>query len=383
MTAEPGRSTVLGVIGGGQLGRMFLQAAQRLGFDTAVLSPTDDSPAAQIAHHTVVGLSDQVDRVRALARVAGAITVEFENVSAAAVRWLGRQRVTRPGWRTLHVSQNRLREKAFLASAAIPTAPWRPVIDEPGLRSAVAELGVPLILKTAASGYDGKGQVRVDQPESAFSAWAELNRVPCVAEALVEFQAELSVIVARGEDGRTVRYPAAWNCHDRHILDTTVMPAPIGPIVTQEAQALATAIIEALGTVGVLCVEMFLTADGRLMVNELAPRPHNSGHLTIEAAVTDQFEQQVRTLAGWPLGSTDLVQPAAMVNLLGDLWNHGEPDWRSALRSDSGVKLHLYGKRSARPGRKMGHMTVLDDDPQQALLRAQAARERLVRNLPR
>ncbi|MFO0960779.1 MAG: 5-(carboxyamino)imidazole ribonucleotide synthase [Isosphaeraceae bacterium] len=378
MTAGIGPSTTLGVIGGGQLGRMFLQAAQRMGFDTAVLSPTADSPAAQIAHHTVVGLSDQLDRVRALAEVAGAVTVEFENVSSAAVRWLGRHRVMRPGWRTLHVSQNRLREKAFLAGHGIPTAPWRPVLDEAGLHQAVEELGLPLILKTAASGYDGKGQVKVDRPESAFAAWAELNRVPCVAEGLVEFEAELSVIVARSEGGQTVRYPVALNRHDRHILDSTVMPAPVGPIIALEARAMATAIVDALGTVGVLCVEMFLTADGRLMVNEMAPRPHNSGHLTIEAAVTCQFEQQVRTLAGLPMGSADLVRPAAMVNLLGDLWARGEPDWQAALRADPGVKLHLYGKKSARAGRKMGHLTVLDDDPQQALLRALSARERLM-----
>lgn len=375
MTAGKG---TLGVIGGGQLGRMFLQAAQRMGFDTAVLSPTTDSPAAQIAHQTVIGLSDQLDRVRDLADLAGAITVEFENVSSAAVRWLGRHRTMRPGWRTLHVSQDRLREKAFLAGHGIPTAPWRPVRDEPGLQAAVEELGPPLVLKTAASGYDGKGQVRVDRPESAFPAWAELNRVPCVAEGLVAFEAELSVIVARGEDGQTACYPAALNRHERHILDSTVMPAPVGPIVAQEAQAIATRIAETLGAVGVLCVELFLTSDGRLMVNEIAPRPHNSGHLTIEAAETSQFEQQVRALAGLPLGSADLVRPAAMVNLLGDLWDRGEPDWPAALRSDPGVKLHLYGKRSARPGRKMGHLTVLDDDPHQALLRALCARDRLM-----
>jgi 5-(carboxyamino)imidazole ribonucleotide synthase len=369
---------VLGVIGGGQLGRMFLQAAQRLGYDTLVLSPTNESPAAQIAHRVIVGLSDQTERVRWFAEQADAATVEFENVSAAALRWLGRRIATRPGWRTLRVSQNRLREKTFLARIGLPTAPWRPVRTAAELTRAVAELSPPLILKTALSGYDGKGQVRVDDPVQATAAWEGLGTVPCVAEGVVRFAAEVSVVACRGQDGATAVYPVGWNRHDRHILDSTVMPAPIGPILTQEAHRMALKIVEAMETVGVLCVEFFLTAEGRLLVNEIAPRPHNSGHLTIEAAVTSQFEQQVRALCGLPLGATDLTSAAAMVNLLGDLWVHGEPDWEAALRLDPGVKLHLYGKRTAQPGRKMGHLTVLDADPEQALARALAARRALI-----
>jgi 5-(carboxyamino)imidazole ribonucleotide synthase len=245
------------------------------------------------------------------------------------------------------------------------------------LAAAVAALAPPLILKTAASGYDGKGQIRVERAAEAEPAWAGLGRVPCVAEAVVTFAAEVSVVIARGHDGLAAVYPVGQNRHRRHILDATSMPAPIGPVVTQEAQALALAIAEALGTVGVLCVEFFLTSAGRLMVNELAPRPHNSGHLTIEAARTSQFEQQVRALCGLPLGATDLACPAAMVNLLGDLWADGEPDWEAALRSDPGVKLHLYGKRTAAAGRKMGHLTVLDPDPETALARALDARRAL------
>ncbi len=340
-------------------------------------APTDDAPAAQVAHEVVTGPPDDFRALRQFATRAEAVTVEFENVSAPALRWLECAMPARPNWRTVRTAQNRLREKTFLASHGLPLAPWRPVRDEAELQEAVAALGLPLILKTAASGYDGKGQVRVERAEEAETAWAALNRVACVAEGVVTFVAEVSVIVVRGVDGQAVTYPVCHNQHARHILDATVCPAPVGPIVSQEARDLALSVAEALGTVGVLTVEFFLSAEGHLRINELAPRPHNSGHLTIEAAVTSQFEQQVRALCGLPLGSTDLISPAAMVNLLGDLWTGGEPDWSAALRADPGVKLHLYGKRTPSPGRKMGHLTVLDPDPENALSRALAARERL------
>ncbi|MGE3818627.1 MAG: 5-(carboxyamino)imidazole ribonucleotide synthase [Isosphaeraceae bacterium] len=367
----------LGVIGGGQLGRMFLQAAQRLGFRTITLAPTADSPAAQIAHATVVAPPDHLPALRSLAEQADGVTVEFENVSAPALRWLARRRIVRPGWRTVWVSQNRLREKTFLREHEFPHAPWRPVRTADELAAAGASLGTPLILKTASSGYDGKGQARVEHPDELEPAWVALGRTPCVAEGWVRFAAEASVVVARGADGRAVAYPVARNQHRRHILDATDMPAAVGPVVAREAQGFALAIAQALGTVGVLTVEFFLTEDGGLLINELAPRPHNSGHLTIEAAVTSQFEQQVRALCGWPLGSSALVSPAAMVNLLGDLWAGGEPDWRAALARDPGVKLHLYGKRTPAIGRKMGHLTVLDPDPETALARAFEARRLL------
>lgn len=367
----------LGVIGGGQLGRMFLQAAQRLGYRAGVLSATDDSPAAQVAHWSVIAPPDHLPGLRTFAEKADGVTVEFENVSAPALRWLARGRLVRPGWRTVWVSQNRLREKSFLARSGIPLAPWRPVRTEAELVEAVEALGCPLILKTAASGYDGKGQVRVDRPQDAESAWSSLGHVACVAEGWVDFEAEVSVVVVRGYDGASVAYPVGLNRHERHILASTVMPAPIGPVVTMEARALALSVAQALGTVGVLTVEFFLTSGGTLLVNELAPRPHNSGHLTIEAAVSSQFEQQVRALCGLPLGQSDLVVPAAMVNLLGDLWGDGVPDWDAAMRLDPGIKLHLYGKRTAAPGRKMGHITVLDPDPDAALYRALAARRAL------
>jgi 5-(carboxyamino)imidazole ribonucleotide synthase len=367
----------LGVIGGGQLGRMFVQAAQRMGYRAGVLGATEDSPAVQVAHWAVVAPPDHLPALRTFAERAQAVTVEFENVSAPALRWLARRIPVRPGWRTVWVSQNRLREKGFLAEHGIPLAPWRPVRTEPELREAIAALGLPLILKTAASGYDGKGQVLVQRADDAEVAWASLNHVDCVAEGWVDFAAEVSVIVVRGVEGRAVAYPVGLNRHERHILDSTVMPAPVGPIVALEARTLALVIAEALGTVGVLTVEFFLTAQGWLLVNELAPRPHNSGHLTIEAAVSSQFEQQVRALCGLPLGEADLVTHAAMVNLLGDLWAGGEPDWEAALRADPGIRLHLYGKRTPARGRKMGHLTVLDPDPEIALARALAARQAL------
>jgi 5-(carboxyamino)imidazole ribonucleotide synthase len=370
----------LGVIGSGQLGRMFIQAAQRMGYCAGVLSESEDTPAAQVAHWTVIGREDRLPALREFCERADAVTVEFENVSAPGLRWLALHRPVRPGWRTVWVAQNRLREKAFLARHGVPLAPWRPVRNPAELAAAVPALGLPLILKTAASGYDGKGQIRVDAAENMPRAWADLARAPCVAEGWVEFAAEVSVVVARGQDGRAVCYPVALNRHARHILDSTVMPAQVGPVVSLEARSLALGVAQALGTVGVLCVEFFLTVESRLLVNEIAPRPHNSGHLTIEAAATSQFEQQVRALCGLPLGGTDLAMPAAMVNLLGDLWTRagGQPRWDAALAADPGVSLHLYGKRTPAPGRKMGHLTVLDSDPDTALFRALAARQLVI-----
>ena len=261
--------------------------------------------------------------------------MEFENVSAAGLRGLERAGViARPGWKTVRVSQDRLREKTFLTRGGFAPADWRPVRTIEELRAAFDELSLPIILKTSASGYDGKGQTRVDRGgiEALESAWASLGRTRCVAEKVVEFIAELSVVVGRGSDGESVAYPPGWNRHERHILDSTVMPAPFGPIVACEARDIAKNIAEALGTVGVLTVEFFLTKAGTLLVNEIAPRPHNSGHLTIEAGVCDQFEQQVRALCGLPPGLAELHSPAAMVNLLGDLWHAGEPNWCAVPR---------------------------------------------------
>ena len=374
-TIEP--PATIAVLGGGQLGRMFLQAAQRLGYRGLVLSATPDDPAAQIAHEVIIGPPDSPAALKIISERARAVTVEFENVSAPGLRWLSRRIPTRPGWRTVWTSQNRLREKGFLARHQFPLAPWRPVRSTTELQSSMLELGLPLILKTAASGYDGKGQIRVDQAENVESAWAKLRRVDCVAEAVVPFVAEVSVVVARGADGQSVSYPVCLNRHSQHILDSTILPAPIGPFASSQARALALGVAEALNTVGVLTVEFFVFADGSLAINELAPRPHNSGHATIEASITSQYEQQVRALCGLPLGSTDLISPAAMVNLLGDVWSGGVPRWEQAFQADPGIKLHLYGKQIPEPGRKMGHLTVLDPSAENALLRAVAAKELL------
>ena len=373
----------LGVIGGGQLGRMFIQTAERMGYRAGVLGEVHDGPGPQVAHWSVIGPPDQMTPLRAFASQADAVTVEFENVSAPALRWLERRMPVRPGWRTVWVSQNRLREKAFLARHGFPLAPWRPVTTREELDFAVRDLDCPTILKTAASGYDGKGQVRIDHPNQALAAWSQLGKVPCVAEGWVTFAAEISVIVARGTDGEARTFPVALNHHERHILDTTTMPAPVGPVVSQAARDLALAVAQSLATVGVLTVEFFLTAEGDLRINEIAPRPHNSGHLTIEAGLSSQFEQQVRALCGLPLGDSDLVSPAAMVNILGDLWQAGEPRWDALLRHDPGVRIHLYGKRTPAPGRKMGHLTVLDANRETALARARAARRVLDSRLRR
>ena len=367
----------LGVIGSGQLGRMFIQAAQRMGYRAGVLSTSEDTPAAQVAHWTVIGPPDHLPALGSFSERAEAVTVEFENVSAPALRWLARRRPVRPGWRTVWTSQNRLREKTFLARNAIPHAPWRPVRTEVELEAAVRDLGVPLILKTASSGYDGKGQVLVDRAADAGPAWSSLGRVACVAEGWVEFAAELSVVVARGRDGHAVTYPVGLNHHERHILDTTVMPAPVGPIVASRLAPWPWPWPRHWAR-SACSPSSSSSPPGAGYGQRDRPRPHNSGHLTVEAAYSSQFEQQVRALCGLPLGSSDLVMPAAMVNLLGDLWAGGEPRWDAALRLDPGVKLHLYGKQSAKPGRKMGHLTVLDPVPEHALARALAARRALV-----
>jgi 5-(carboxyamino)imidazole ribonucleotide synthase len=379
MTAEPvlGPGAVLGVVGGGQLGRMFLQAALQMGYRTAVLSPSRQSPAAVLSEHVVEGPLDDPRALGELARLADAITVEFENVSAAGLRWLERSRRVRPGWRSIHVAQNRIREKSFLAANGFPLPRWAALQTAEDLDGLADFRDGAVILKTAASGYDGKGQVRGYGPDGIRRAWDSLDRVPCVVEEVVEFAAEVSCIVARGADGSTEPFPVFWNQHCRHILDVSLAPAPIGPVATTEAQRIAIDVAARLGTVGLLTVEMFLTRAGGLLINELAPRPHNSGHLTIEAAATSQFEQQVRALCGLPLGSGRLRYPAAMANLLGDLWADGQPDWERCLARDPEIGLHLYGKASARAGRKMGHLTAIDDQPELALARVVAARERL------
>ncbi len=366
----------IGVLGSGQLGRMLALAARPLDLAVHVLSPGRDTPTGQVAAREVSADYLDLDAVRAFAERVDVVTFEFENVPAVCAEAAAELVPVRPAHRVLHVAQNRLREKRFLEGAGFPVAQFEAVRGVEELRAALGRIGTPAVLKTAGWGYDGKGQARIDAPEGAEAAWAEVDTDEAVLEAFVDFEREVSVVGARGLDGTFAHWGVIANDHVSHILGVSTAPAPVPPEVAAEAVRLARGILEELDVVGVLCVEMFLSGDGSLIVNELAPRPHNSGHLTVDAAVTSQFEQQARAVCGLPLGSTGLVSPAAMANLLGDLWAGGEPDWAAAL-AHPGVKLHLYGKRDARPGRKMGHLTALAPTPEEAAETVLAARRAL------
>ena len=366
----------VGVLRSGQLGRMFAIAARRMGYRVHTLSPDGDTPTGQVADREVRAAYDDLDAVREFAGRVQVVTFEFENVSAEAAAAAAERAPVRPAGAVLHTTQNRLREKTFLSGAGFPVTPFAPVRSEEDLREGLARLGTPAVLKTAGWGYDGKGQVKIFHPSEAAAAWEGLGRQEAVLEAFVDFQAEVSVVAARGLDGSFAHWGVIENLHRNHILDVSVAPAAVPQEVEAEAIEIARGILEALDVVGVLCVELFLTGDDRLMVNELAPRPHNSGHLTFDACVTSQFEQQLRAICGLPLGATDLLRPAAMANLLGDLWQKGEPDWAAACRFP-GVKLHLYGKAAARPGRKMGHLTAVAGDRETARRLVLDAREAL------
>jgi 5-(carboxyamino)imidazole ribonucleotide synthase len=373
---QPG--STIGVLGGGQLGRMFAMAARRLGYRVHTLAPEHDTPTGQIADVEHVASYDDVDAVRAFAKAADVVTFEFENVSAAAAAAAEEVAIVRPNGRALAVAQHRIREKTFLADHGIPVTPFAAVRTDADLAAALKTVGVPAVLKTASFGYDGKGQLAVARPDDAADAWEALGRREALLEAFLDLEKEISVIGARAVNGDWSDFGAIENTHDRHILDVSVSPANVTPAIARDAVAITRAIMDALEYIGLLCVEFFVTRDGRLMVNELAPRPHNSGHLTFDACRTSQFEQQLRAICGLPLGSTEQLQPAAMTNLLGDLWVGGEPDWAAALRFAE-AKLHLYGKASARLGRKMGHITVLSHTREEARALAIRAREALTK----
>ena len=367
----------LGLLGGGQLGRMFTLAARSLGFRVHALDPGHDCPAGQVADLEFRAAYNDVYAAQALARGVEVVTVEFENIPAETLSAVASLRPMHPGAHVLHTVQHRLREKTFLAEHGFPVTPFREVSTLKDLDAAVAALGQPSVLKTASFGYDGKGQRKLAGPDDLAPAFAALGGQQGILEAWVPFELECSVICARSATGETCVWPVAENAHRNHILDTTVFPARIPDGVAARAQAMALAIAAALDVVGMLTVEFFLKPGGELLVNELAPRPHNSGHATIDACVTSQFEQQVRAVCGLPLGDTALLRPAAMANLLGDLWPAmGEPCWERLL-AHRDVKLHLYGKTEARPGRKMGHLTALADTPEAALSKVLAAREAL------
>ncbi|MEO6740281.1 MAG: 5-(carboxyamino)imidazole ribonucleotide synthase [Chthoniobacteraceae bacterium] len=370
-TILPGAT--LGVMGSGQLGRMFAIAARRMGYRVHTFSPDSDTPTGQVADLETTAAYDDEAAVREFAKSVAVLTFEFENVPSRTVEWAAAHCPVRPSGKVLHICQHRLREKEFLAGAGIPVAPFRKIDSAAQLAAAAAEIGLPGVLKTAAFGYDGKGQRKLKPGDDLAEAWRPFEGQPAVLEKFIPFEREISVIVARGLDGAMTTWPVCENEHANHILDVTLCPARLPATVAARAAELARSIAVALDLTGVLAVEMFLMGDGTIFVNELAPRPHNSGHFSFDASVTSQFEQQVRAVCGLPLGSTESLRPSAMANLLGDEWSAGEPDW-AAVAAFPEVKIHLYGKASPKPGRKMGHLTAFGETVEQAAATVRAAR---------
>ena len=355
----------LGLLGGGQLGRMFTVAARTLGYRVTVVDPDPHAPAAEFATRHVATAYTDAAALDELARTCAAVTTEFENAPAAALDALAHRTVVRPGGASVAVAQDRRREKEFFSSNRLPVGAHAFIESMADIEAAMKRVPIPAILKTARFGYDGKGQAPIHSRAALEAAFRQWKEVPCVLEELLQLELEISVVLARGGDGAIAVFPVAENSHARGILDVTIAPARIPAALAAEATALATRIAQALDYEGVLAVEMFVV-KGRLIMNEIAPRPHNSGHYTIDACRTSQFEQQVRVLCGLPLGDPSQHTPAVMLNLLGDIWGRGEPDWEAVL-AHPGAHLHLYGKREARPGRKMGHVTVCEEPDARAL----------------
>jgi 5-(carboxyamino)imidazole ribonucleotide synthase len=366
----------IGVLGSGQLGRMFAIAARQMGYRVHTFSSETDTPTGQVADVEIADSYDDLEAVRRFAQAVQVVTFEFENVPAACVEAAAAFVPVRPAGSLLHIAQNRLREKRFLALNGFPTTEFASVREIGDLKAAVEKIGFPAIMKTASSGYDGKGQAKVVNLDDAVKAFHGCGDQEMIVEGFVDFQLEFSVVMARGIDGQFAHWGAIQNRHKHHILDLSFAPAQMGESVTAQALEVARALAEKLDLVGVLCIEFFLTSKGSILVNELAPRPHNSGHLTIDAARTSQFEQQLRAVCGLPLGSTEFVGAAAMANLLGDLWQGGEPNWPAACALPD-VKLHLYGKIEPRPGRKMGHLTALAATADVAVQTVLLARDKL------
>lgn len=367
----------IGLLGGGQLGRMFTIAARSMGYRVAVLDPDPLSPAGHIADRHLQHPYTDSTALDELGRISGVVTTEFENVPAKALEYLAVHCPVHPGPEALAIAQDRVREKTFARGHGIETARFHAIHGESDVAAACAEIDGPAILKTSRLGYDGKGQRPVTGPDEARQAFVEFGGVACILEERLELERELSVVLARSASGEVVSFSPGENRHVAGILDTTMVPATVSPAVADRARQAAEGLARALDYVGVLGVELFVVAGDRLVFNELAPRPHNSAHYTMDACVTDQFEQQVRAVCGLPLGDARLLSPVCMVNLLGDLWQHGPPRWDLAL-ANRRAKLHLYGKHEARPGRKMGHLNVLSDTPESARAEALAARQRLM-----
>lgn len=366
-TLYPGAT--IGVLGGGQLGRMMALAARRMGYRLVVLDPSPRCPTAQVSDGVVVGALDDLDSARHLARQVDVITLDTEHVPADLLDELEAIVPVRPGASVLRTINDRQTQKQFLDKLGLPQATWAPATTPDELAAALAKVGRPAIVKVRRAGYDGKGQVRIEATGDPNVELAKLRGEPAVAEQLVRFRREISVILARGLTGELKLYPIAENVHRRHILHTTRAPAPMEPATRKRAEEIAVTVAEALDHVGVMAVEMFELAGGHLLVNEIAPRTHNSGHYTWGACVTSQFEQHVRAVCGLPLGDPRAMCGAVMVNLIGDLWHKGPPSWRPVLDRPE-ARLHLYGKDLPAPGRKMGHVLLLDDDTDRALATA-------------
>ena len=367
--------SVIGVLGSGQLGRMFAIAARRMGYRVHVFSPDDDTPTGQVADVEIQADYENLDTLAEFARAVDVITFEFENVPVAAAEMAARYAPVRPAGQVLHTTQNRLREKTFLHSAGLPVTPFAPVRSAAELDQALASIGLPAVLKTASWGYDGKGQVRVESHSQARQAWQSLDGAEAILERWIDFESEVSVVAVRGLDGKLACYDPITNIHRQHILDVSLAPANVSAQVAAAAVDIAQR-AEPTGNGRRAVRGVLRDGTGRLVDQRAGPAPHNSGHLTIDAHVACQFEQQVRAVCGLPLASTEQLRPAAMVNLLGDLWAAGDPSWLQACALPD-VKLHLYGKREPRPGRKMGHMTALAHSTEAAAARALEARRQL------
>ena len=364
------------MLGGGQLGRMFTIAARTMGYEVVVLDPDKESPAGKLATtHICADYSDQA-ALDQIAKTCDAVTTEFENVPASTLEALAKTGPVRPGAKAISIAQDRIHEKNFLKDNGFYTAPFAVIHSLEDLQKSISEIGTPAILKVSRFGYDGKGQFGINAESDIEKAWETLEGEACVLEQRMPLDIEVSVVLARGIEGEVITYPVSENIHEGGILDVTVVPARIDKNLDTKVINMAKEIATALDYVGIMAVEFFIS-NGKILVNEIAPRPHNSGHYTLDACMTDQFEQQVRAVCGLPLGDTTLLSPVVMINMLGDIWHNGEaPKWEKLLNHPN-VKLHLYGKREARPGRKMGHFNVLSANINDALTLAEDLKQQL------
>ena len=360
----------LGMLGGGQLGRMFTTAAQTMGYRVVVLDPDANSPAGIIADEHICAAYDNETALQAMADKCAAITTEFENIPAPTLAFLEQKTTVHPSSKALATTQNRIVEKEFIASLGIATAPFVAIRNVDDIEAAKDKIQFPAILKVARFGYDGKGQVVCESLESVYQAFESLGNEECVLEQRIALEREISVVLARSQTGDITNFPVAENVHVNAILHSTSVPSSVPVEQTQQAVHLADKIASGLEYVGTMAVEFFVSTAGEIIANEIAPRPHNSGHYTLDACHTSQFEQQVRMLCGLPSGNCDLISPVVMVNILGDVWGNSQPHWDKLLAKPN-IKLHLYGKKEARTGRKMGHFNVLGKDVESASQLAQ------------